>query len=459
MTANPCRIHEIISHARKSTPAVTMAARSFVIAFVACVAVLGASGRAHAAPVAFTAGKAPGSTADMTVQVDPKTAAFTVAIDGVNWLSGGEVAVQAAGTWHTSSGTAPTLKLDGGIGQTFSGGDSTGLYSATQFTWLLPPGTAHPTSAATQARMVTTVRVYTDVSAVAFEQRFPDGLADTSVGNTDAVLSSFPTFGEVLPEGDDLGYTSYWGAFIGNSHSGRWWNSTRGAPAGRLRGVGADASLPCPCAGTSDPFFGGKAGGPFVVYDNSMQNSLVVSPFSQFMAASFYEDTSQPQKVIRAGIMGGVMSLPPGYSLDTIVYHGAGFNQAVHEWGATLLQRYGKNANGRTLHRVPCCRQRAQSLVRTSVQLRLITRLATSATTRTTGRITIVRAFCIAGHGYGGRDGCGTHRQHRARQELSGDADRCVPLFPVRWHPVQVHFVGLLVCDSAVAALCGLAHA
>ena len=44
------------------------------------------------------------------------------------------------------------------------------------------------------------------------------------------------------------------------------------------------------------------------------------------------------------GIMGGVLSVPAGYSLQTILsYSNQGVNAAFESWGDKLLQRYQKS--------------------------------------------------------------------------------------------------------------------
>ena len=47
--------------------------------------------------------------------------------------------------------------------------------------------------------------------------------------------------------------------------------------------------------------------------------------------------------VLSYGVMGTVTSLPAGYTVENIVQVGAGVNAVMEDWGARLLQRYGKS--------------------------------------------------------------------------------------------------------------------
>ena len=60
----------------------------------------------------------------------------------------------------------------------------------------------------------------------------------------------------------------------------------------------------------------GMQGGPVVVFDPH-GNTLVVSPFSQFMAASM----TYVNNTLSWGIMGEVDSVPNMYSVQTIMYY------------------------------------------------------------------------------------------------------------------------------------------
>ena len=64
---------------------------------------------------------------------------------------------------------------------------------------------------------------------------------------------------------------------------------------------------------------GGLESGPLVLFDEA-GNVLIVSPFNEFMAASYWHHTQE--KTINWGIMGGVNDVPAGFSYSTMIYHG-----------------------------------------------------------------------------------------------------------------------------------------
>ena len=143
------------------------------------------------------------------VQLD---GSFELIVNGEKWMSGSEAALQSAGSWR--SNTAGSLKQLGKA-QVYEGVDTTGSFNATQVTWAV---------GASGKTWITTIRAYSNVNAVVFQQQFPDGLQDTSVWDTDKVMSSFPTINLEGENDGKFGYTSWWNQFIESTHSGQWWS-------------------------------------------------------------------------------------------------------------------------------------------------------------------------------------------------------------------------------------------
>jgi len=81
-----------------------------------------------------------------------------------------------------------------------------------------------------------------------------------------------------------------------------------------------------------------KGTGPVVVFDSDLKTSVVLSPFSNFMAANQKLQGS----ALSYGVMGGVTAIPKGYSLSTVVSVGSGVNAAMDSWGDILLKEYKK---------------------------------------------------------------------------------------------------------------------
>jgi len=82
-----------------------------------------------------------------------------------------------------------------------------------------------------------------------------------------------------------------------------------------------------------------EGSGPIVLFGPSGP-SAVLSAGSNFMAASQTFDNS----TLSYGIMGAVTSIPPGYSVETILSVSAagGVNLPMEEWGDLLLHKYNK---------------------------------------------------------------------------------------------------------------------
>ncbi|CAL1533730.1 unnamed protein product [Lymnaea stagnalis] len=98
--------------------------------------------------------------------------------------------------------------------------------------------------------------------------------------------------------------------------------------------------------GPQASFTTGMQGGPLVIFDNAT-NALVISPMSQFMAAS--DQLNSSSQVLHYGIMGLVDTVPSNYSVDFIIYYSnEGINQAMSGWGLFLRELYGKKQFYRT---------------------------------------------------------------------------------------------------------------
>lgn len=61
----------------------------------------------------------------------------------------------------------------------------------------------------------------------------------------------------------------------------------------------------------------GLGSGPMALF-NTAGDTLIMSTFTEFMAASLWHDSLS--KTLRWGIMGKVYKVPPGFGTDTILY-------------------------------------------------------------------------------------------------------------------------------------------
>lgn len=89
--------------------------------------------------------------------------------------------------------------------------------------------------------------------------------------------------------------------------------------------------------------YGVKGFGPTAAFTPDIKKTVVMSSFSQFMAASAGLGSDAAELY---GLQGSITEVPPGYSLSFVIAQpasGGGVNEAFEAWGDRLLQRYGKD--------------------------------------------------------------------------------------------------------------------
>lgn len=185
-----------------------------------------------------------------------------------------------------------------------------------EFVWKAPKDPA--------ISFITRVRDYTaSQPLIVLEHHFPDGISATGNGDRSDVSTRFPTF-EGEPE-VPLGFMTY---------------------AGNM--ACPDTVLQCTWQGRYNAeqwglLPGGISGGvPLALFDNSSaQNTLVLSPASEFMAAS--QARVNASRAMAFGLMGTYDFIPPGFTLSTMVFAGSGVSATMEGWGALLRRRYHKS--------------------------------------------------------------------------------------------------------------------
>ena len=183
--------------------------------------------------------------AEMTLTVDSTTGAYTVAVGGATWFT-------SAATGYTSGGkmlsTADgSLKLQGATKG--SGSDASGEYKGTTLTW---DGGA----------FVTEFREYSDM--IVFEQSFPKGVQGT---NSDAETDPYSLRDDV---------SSAFPAFVTNATGQQGFLAFSGDMTGSGAKYGRGLDVPSGVSGF----------GPTCFFSEDLKTSVVLSSFSQFMAAS-----------------------------------------------------------------------------------------------------------------------------------------------------------------------------
>ena len=175
-------------------------------------------------------------------------------------------------------------------------------------------------TASSNTTMITTARVYDQ--HIIFSQSFPNGAKNTATGDRDSVLSTFPSF---LVENSTVtgrrGYLQFQGDMVGASYTtGEWNDHTTGIASG-IKGTG-----------------------PLCIFQQSSHLAVVLSPFTNAMAANQKYTIEGSTNTLDYGIMGNVTNIPPGYELSTIVSFAEGsVNNAMMTWGDLLLSNYQKD--------------------------------------------------------------------------------------------------------------------
>ena len=231
----------------------------------------------------------------------------TIRVNGATWL-------RTSATWFTAGGKTyssadKTLALTSS--DSTSGVDVLGRYNGTVLAW----------QAADQSslRWMTIYRTYfnRDYPLILFDQLWVSGATDTSVGDSDGVLSSFPSF---IPNrtATTLGALQWAGAFNPN-HEFMWSG---------------------PNATTTLPLARGGEGGPLVLFDKRGRMAVTLSPFSSFMSTSL---AASSDNIAQFGVVGSMQSVPVGHMVTTIAIFGDdGVTNTVLAWGDALLAQYGK---------------------------------------------------------------------------------------------------------------------
>eukprot|EP01120_Amphizonella_sp_Union-15-10_P008061 TRINITY_DN2821_c0_g1_i1.p1 TRINITY_DN2821_c0_g1~~TRINITY_DN2821_c0_g1_i1.p1 ORF type:complete len:734 (+),score=155.15 TRINITY_DN2821_c0_g1_i1:26-2227(+) len=221
-------------------------------------------------------------------------------------LVGGKVWLESAPTRLHSNGQWQDLRLTNSYKE--KGIDFWGPFSEYVLEW-------------NNGAFLTSLRSYSDTPIVSFEQIFPQGAQDTSVGNPNELISNFPSFNLPDPSSDPLGYMTYVGNMLGEGVYGIF-----------------DSMNTIP---------GGLDSGPLVLFNQDLSISSVLSASTQFMAGSIAQVDFAPMKAAAAfGIMGNVTHVPKGFRIESILYVGSGINDLIFNWGRSLLKRFNKDPSG-----------------------------------------------------------------------------------------------------------------
>eukprot|EP01064_Diplonema_japonicum_P018967 TRINITY_DN2766_c0_g1_i1.p1 TRINITY_DN2766_c0_g1~~TRINITY_DN2766_c0_g1_i1.p1 ORF type:complete len:748 (+),score=157.49 TRINITY_DN2766_c0_g1_i1:51-2294(+) len=242
------------------------------------------------------------ATVQGTLEVEiQSTGAYRILVNGKTWLQSERSEFFEGGMW---SSPAPVVSLP------TAGSDALGGFKQTVLTYKAPTYSADAI-----------IKQYDHGRLVSFTTNFTTGMKQSnSSTSADTTSSRFPVFKLQKPAALSLGCMAWGGTFMNNGNAG---------PA-----IGSWPET------TST----GKDGGPHAVFDLDTSDTIVLSHASQFMTQSFESINGN----LASGVMGGVTEIPAGFSVSTMIsYSSSGVNNAMSEWGATLLKMYGKT----TAHR------------------------------------------------------------------------------------------------------------
>lgn len=227
------------------------------------------------------------------------TGDFSISVGSALWFQGEDICINSHYTRYCRNDGSLKKKTS----EEINGSDSYGKFKGISIVW-----------EAGNLDFKTNVREYLDGGTIIFEQVFSES-SGTSVGDQNKVLSSWPSFAANQYNGVNRGYITWEGAMMGdNVHIGNWNSKSLDVPSGL------------------------KDSGPLAVF--STTDCVVISSASEFMSANQYYDENH---VLHYGVMGSVLEVPAGFSLETIFSLGSGVSNSMDTWGEKLLKRYGKN--------------------------------------------------------------------------------------------------------------------
>jgi len=249
---------------------------------------------------------------------------FSISIDGRQWFSSASVFFRAEGKLFSTNDAS--LKY---VGESIStGADKLGSYEKHSLQWQSDCG---------QFSFFGNIFEYEN--AFVFEQSFLSSLQNTTSGDADGVITSFPSFDLTNSDNkQDTGFAQWVSWF--------YTDTEESLSADRRRALvapGFDSPLVGSWNDVSANISGGMGGsGVLCVFEaNAVENrAVVLAPLNNFMVSSHQLMTEEGS--LSYGIMGNVTEVPRDFSLKTMLYVGTGINGAMREWGSLMRSYYGK---------------------------------------------------------------------------------------------------------------------
>jgi hypothetical protein len=240
----------------------------------------------------------------LSVTLGQDATRYSVLYKGQSWMGDGIVSVYSGNRWYRSA----DLRTNAADGKLTLRGITTGMekdrfgaYDFVDIRWALPAG----------GELVTGFRLYKDNPYLIFTQSFPNGFASYASGDSTVPSVVFPQF---MP-----------GRRTSRTDLAAW--SSTGLWAHKLT-QGDASSIP----GTVD----------ILLLADRARNTLVLSPFANYLVATQESRPSGRPVTIDCGIEGQVSDIPAGYEHKHILVAGTGIHDTFEKWGRVLLERAGK---------------------------------------------------------------------------------------------------------------------
>ena len=251
------------------------------------------------------------TTAESKLHMDVKDdSSYTISLKGKLWFNSGPTSVRWNGNWYSTDDA--TLKL---VNHTVSDGkDVWGNFSSVRLLWMSAKG---------DFSYATYVNEYDNDSIYVFVQEFLNGTVNASTGSDDNTISSFPCF---LVEDLDLkrGYLTWHGNQDKYLSADKWSSSV--------------------------PVYGKADGGlPLVIFDEDLENTVVISPLTNFIEASqgTWNPKSAKAPAIGIGLVGSVDSVPQNYVFKSVLVAGENITGTMAKWGSLMRKMYSKESDVR----------------------------------------------------------------------------------------------------------------
>eukprot|EP01052_Picozoa_sp_SAG31_P006490 SAG31_NODE_299_length_18114_cov_3.533777_9_plen_530_part_00 len=243
-----------------------------------------------------------GAEKELSLEVDADGRTFKVTVGGAEWL------IQAP-TFLQANNVAHDLNLTNFSGAVTGAESRLGAFTEYHWSW------AATTSG---LRLETSARVFAEHPSILWKQEFPEGVHDFGYGDLiDLSMRKEPNWGTAASgwpalsqsAGLDIDFVTFLGD--GSAAFGKGLGSST-IPVERGAAVG---------------------------YFNSSGYTLVLSPASSFLSSVI---TPAHAGVLRCGVQGAALSLPPGHSASFLMHAGQGVPETFMSWGTQLLAMYNK---------------------------------------------------------------------------------------------------------------------